>query len=58
MEIISQSDAHEELKVTFYPELYLQRRVWILNFLRREGITRVSFCSSFDLVAFNLRLFF
>ncbi|KAF9533905.1 hypothetical protein CPB83DRAFT_844740 [Crepidotus variabilis] len=30
-----------ELRVTFYPELFLQRRVWILNFLRKEGITRV-----------------
>lgn len=30
-----------ELTVTFYPELYLQRRIWILNFLRKHGITRV-----------------
>ncbi|KAJ3514903.1 hypothetical protein NLJ89_g2092 [Agrocybe chaxingu] len=31
----------EELKVTFYPELFLQRRIWILNFLRKENVTRV-----------------
>lgn len=31
----------EELKVTFYPELFLQRRIWVLNVLRREAITQV-----------------
>ena len=31
----------EELKVTFYPELFLQRRIWVLNVLRRESITQV-----------------
>ena len=37
----SSSSYEQELRVTFYPELYLQRRVWILNFLRKENITRV-----------------
>ncbi|KAF5340920.1 hypothetical protein D9758_012173 [Tetrapyrgos nigripes] len=31
----------EELKVTFVPPLYLQRRIWILDVLRRESITNV-----------------
>ncbi|THV07241.1 hypothetical protein K435DRAFT_742234 [Dendrothele bispora CBS 962.96] len=31
----------EELKVTFVPPLYLQRRIWILDVLRRESITDV-----------------
>lgn len=39
MDPISES---EELRVSFYPELFLQRRVWVLNILRREGITQVS----------------
>ncbi|KAF5327146.1 hypothetical protein D9619_004099 [Psilocybe cf. subviscida] len=38
MDPISES---EELRVSFYPELFLQRRVWVLNILRREGITQV-----------------
>ncbi|KIM84337.1 hypothetical protein PILCRDRAFT_27688, partial [Piloderma croceum F 1598] len=29
------------LKVTFFPPLYLQRRIWVLNVLRREDITSV-----------------
>jgi len=42
MDTISEHEnREEELKVTFYPELYLQRRIWILNFLRKEGVTRV-----------------
>ncbi|KAF9563193.1 hypothetical protein CPC08DRAFT_706121 [Agrocybe pediades] len=35
------SDKEQELRVTFFPELFLQRRIWILDILRREGITRV-----------------
>ncbi|KAK7463412.1 hypothetical protein VKT23_006765 [Stygiomarasmius scandens] len=31
----------EELKVTFLPPLFLQRRIWILDVLRRENITNV-----------------
>jgi len=31
----------EPLKVTFFPPLYLQRRIWVLDVLRREGITSV-----------------
>ncbi|TFK20722.1 hypothetical protein FA15DRAFT_646656 [Coprinopsis marcescibilis] len=31
----------EELRVTFYPELYLERRIWILNVLRRYNITKI-----------------
>ncbi|PFH48761.1 hypothetical protein AMATHDRAFT_109204, partial [Amanita thiersii Skay4041] len=30
-----------ELKVTFYPALYLQRRLWILNILRAESVLDV-----------------
>ncbi|ESK93957.1 rna methylase hua enhancer 1 [Moniliophthora roreri MCA 2997] len=31
----------EELKVTFIPQLYLQRRIWILDILRKECVTNV-----------------
>ncbi|KAG5340871.1 hypothetical protein C0989_000225 [Termitomyces sp. Mn162] len=31
----------EELKVTFYPQLYLQRRIWILDVMRAEKVTKV-----------------
>ncbi|TFK36627.1 hypothetical protein BDQ12DRAFT_653897 [Crucibulum laeve] len=34
-------DANEELRVGFYPELHLQRRIWILNMLRKEAVTKV-----------------
>ncbi len=30
-----------ELRVNFFPELFLQRRIWILNILRREGVCEV-----------------
>ncbi|KAF9466620.1 hypothetical protein BDZ94DRAFT_1127426, partial [Collybia nuda] len=30
-----------ELNVTFYPPLYLQRRMWVLENLRAEGVTKV-----------------
>ncbi|KAI0833321.1 hypothetical protein BC628DRAFT_1308307 [Trametes gibbosa] len=36
-----QSDYTQELPVTFRPELYLQRRGWVLDIMRREGITEV-----------------
>ncbi|KAI0368687.1 hypothetical protein BV20DRAFT_969076 [Pilatotrama ljubarskyi] len=36
-----QSDSVQELPVTFCPELYLQRRGWVLDIMRREGITEV-----------------
>ncbi|KAI0359990.1 hypothetical protein OH77DRAFT_1493460 [Trametes cingulata] len=36
-----QSDSAQELPVTFRPELYLQRRGWVLDIMRREGITEV-----------------
>ncbi|KAI0649386.1 hypothetical protein C8Q79DRAFT_999170 [Trametes meyenii] len=36
-----QSDSAQELSVTFRPELYLQRRGWVLDIMRREGITEV-----------------
>ncbi|KDR75988.1 hypothetical protein GALMADRAFT_67638 [Galerina marginata CBS 339.88] len=39
--MIQESDNMQELKVHFYPELFLQRRIWILNILRKESITRV-----------------
>ncbi|KAF8150058.1 hypothetical protein B0H34DRAFT_667022 [Crassisporium funariophilum] len=42
MDPIHELDNHEEeLKVHFYPELFLQRRIWILNILRKENITKV-----------------
>lgn len=41
METIQEIDPYQELKVTFYPELFLQRRIWILNILREENITKV-----------------
>jgi hypothetical protein len=31
-----------ELRVTFSPPLYLQRRIWVLDILRREHATEVS----------------
>ncbi|EIW57435.1 uncharacterized protein TRAVEDRAFT_37905 [Trametes versicolor FP-101664 SS1] len=36
-----ESDSSQELPVTFRPELYLQRRGWVLDIMRREGITEV-----------------
>ncbi|KAI0326610.1 hypothetical protein GY45DRAFT_1310137 [Cubamyces sp. BRFM 1775] len=36
-----QADDTQELPVTFRPELYLQRRGWVLDIMRREGITEV-----------------
>ncbi|KAI9057258.1 hypothetical protein FKP32DRAFT_1598365 [Trametes sanguinea] len=36
-----QSDSTQELTVTFNPQLYLQRRGWVLDIMRREGITEV-----------------
>jgi hypothetical protein len=42
MEIIPEEGYDQELKVTFQPELYLQRRIWILDILRKESITKVS----------------
>lgn len=38
--IIEESD-YDELNVTFYPPLYLQRRMWILEILRAESVTKV-----------------
>lgn len=43
METIQEVDPNQELKVTFYPELFLQRRIWILNILREENITKVCY---------------
>ncbi|KAF9063000.1 hypothetical protein BDP27DRAFT_1451498 [Rhodocollybia butyracea] len=31
----------QELVVTFFPPLYLQRQIWVLNILRQEGIVDV-----------------
>lgn len=31
----------QELPVTFHPALYLQRRGWVLDIMRRENITEV-----------------
>lgn len=49
MDVVQESDEHHELKVNFYPELFLQRRIWILNILRKESISQV--CS----MVFNQR---
>ncbi|KAF9004043.1 hypothetical protein BDQ17DRAFT_1478483 [Cyathus striatus] len=38
---IDELDPQEELKVTFYPELFLQRRIWVLDILRKKGTTKV-----------------
>ena len=43
METIQEIDPSQELKVTFYPELFLQRRIWILNILREKNITKVCY---------------
>lgn len=42
METIPEDDCTQDLRVTFQPELYLQRRIWILSILRQESVTRVS----------------
>jgi len=34
-------DTPQELQVTFSPNLYLQRRGWVFDIMRREGITQV-----------------
>ena len=36
-----EGDTVEELRVTFDPPLYLERRAWVMSMLRREGITEV-----------------
>lgn len=36
------SDHAEELTVTFYPPLALQRRGWVFDILRREHVSEVS----------------
>ncbi|KXN80852.1 Small RNA 2'-O-methyltransferase [Leucoagaricus sp. SymC.cos] len=42
MDLIPEDEYYDqELKVTFQPELYLQRRIWILNMLRKESVTHV-----------------
>jgi hypothetical protein len=38
--IVEEND-HDELKVSFYPPLFLQRRMWILEILRAESVTKV-----------------
>lgn len=39
--ILEEGDHDEELKVTFYPSLVLQRRMWILDMLRVENVAKV-----------------
>ena len=45
MEFVADSDTddQQELEVTFFPPLNLQRRIWILNVLRRDSITKVRY---------------
>ena len=38
---ILEEDRDHELKVTFHPPLYLQRKIWILDVMRREGVVDV-----------------
>lgn len=38
---ILEEDGDHELKVTFHPPLYLQRKIWVLDVMRREGIVDV-----------------
>ncbi|TEB34798.1 hypothetical protein FA13DRAFT_1576335, partial [Coprinellus micaceus] len=38
---LEEHEDEQELRVTFYPELYLQRRIWILDILRRENMTQI-----------------
>jgi len=40
LEPIRDEDAGE-LKVTFFPPLFLQRRIWILDVMRAENVTKV-----------------
>jgi hypothetical protein len=47
--ILEEHEDEQELRVTFYPELYLQRRIWILDILRRENMTQV--CDSLPRVS-------
>ena len=42
----------DHLKVTFFPPLYLQRRIWVLNVLRREDITSVSTPTNLEQTAY------
>ena len=35
-------DPESELPVTFYPPLYLQRRLWVLDILRAESVAQAS----------------
>lgn len=53
MEVVAGSDTddHEELEVTFFPPLNLQRRIWILNILRRDNITKVRLVPDSDEIA-------
>ncbi|KAF8903624.1 hypothetical protein CPB85DRAFT_1226344 [Mucidula mucida] len=39
--MILEEERDHELKVTFYPPLYLQRKIWVLDVMRREGIVDV-----------------
>jgi hypothetical protein len=39
--IVEEGDHDEEVRVTFYPPLVLQRRMWILDILRTENVTKV-----------------
>ncbi|KAF8071784.1 hypothetical protein FPV67DRAFT_1411272 [Lyophyllum atratum] len=36
-----QDEYAEELKVTFYPPLFLQRRIWVLDIMRTEKVTKL-----------------
>ncbi len=45
-DMILEEERDHELKVTFYPPLYLQRKIWVLDVMRREGIVDVRLPSS------------
>ena len=38
----SETNQVQELPVTFKPQLYLQRRGWVLDMMRREGVREAS----------------
>lgn len=47
----SDEDLGRELSVTFFPALFLQRRIWILDILRREIVSDVRFFTMLFIVS-------
>ncbi|KAH7926087.1 hypothetical protein BV22DRAFT_1009925 [Leucogyrophana mollusca] len=38
---VADAQVKQTLEVSFFPPLHLQRRLWVLNILRREGVTSI-----------------